>query len=613
MKIQTHSKTNRIKHGMKLNRKFSLVMLLLVLVPTVIFIAFIYGSMVKNTIEENTATFNYYVNRSYDEILKKVEIVNAARDYALTDSNLLGLIKFAYNDIEYFDSSVSHFYTENMVSLQRMVESNPDIYKLRVYFNSQTITEMEPIVYNHDTLTILPWYKEKNEDFWTFNYIDTNTKSTLLNASQRNVAHITPLIKEGIVVGYMEVATTMNTMFPDIYSTDDKMVLFFKANDGHYYCSDQNRYFVKKLRTFLEEDENWNWFEDKAPFTPDYEDEVLVTTKYIPELDGSIVGVYKMEEALGRLKANRNMYLMVMLIIAVILAWSINYIVYGLLRQFYTILKSIREVQKGNLDVRIEGLKNDEVGELGEQINKMLDRITLLLQENVTRERLAKNSEIRVLQNQINAHFIYNVLESIKMMAEIDEKYDISDAVTSLGRLLRYSMHWTSATVTVEEELEYVKNYLALINLRFDYEIYLSLNIKDIVLKQEIPKMSLQPIVENAIYHGIEQIAEDTNIYVKGKVENRKVFIEITDAGKGMSEEQIAELMKKINGELNADEIERKNISREGGGNGIGLKNVQDRIHMNFGEEYGLTINSKPGLYTKVEICVPQTYFESND
>ena len=194
----------------------------------------------------------------------------------------------------------------------------------------------------------------------------------------------------------------------------------------------------------------------------------------------------------------------------------INAIVKHLLKQLYEILRAIRRVQSGDLDVVIEHCGPDEMGELGTQINKMLTRIKQLMDDNLKREMLVKNSEIRALQNQINAHFIYNVLESIKMMAEIDEEYDISDAVTSLRKLLRYSMKWVSGNVLVEQELEYIKNYMALINLRFDYEIYLSLNLPEIILQQEIPKMSLQPIVENAIYHGIEQMAEDTNIYIKG-------------------------------------------------------------------------------------------------
>ena len=190
------------------------------------------------------------------------------------------------------------------------------------------------------------------------------------------------------------------------------------------------------------------------------------------------------------------------------------------------------------------------------------------------------------------------------MMAEIEEKYDISDAITSLGKLLRYSMKWVSRNVTVREEVEYIRNYLALINLRFDYEIFLSLNIPEEVMIQEIPKMSLQPIVENAIYHGIEELAEDTTIYIKGIVQGRDCVIEITDSGKGMTEEQVQELYRKISGEIEAS---------GGKGNGIGLKNVQDRIHINFGMKYGIEIASKLGCYTKIMVKIPMKYRETSE
>ena len=232
---------------------------------------------------------------------------------------------------------------------------------------------------------------------------------------------------------------------------------------------------------------------------------------------------------------------------------------------------------------------------------KMVDRIVRSPQYMDLNKRQA---QYLALQNQINAHFIYNVLESIKMMAEIDEEYAISDAVTALGKLLRYSMKWVSGNVLVEQELEYIKNYMALINLRFDYEIYLSLNLPELVLKQEIPKMFLQPIVENAIYHGIEQMAEDTNIYIKGILDGDDCVIEITDAGKGMSEEEVEKLRLKIAGKID---------SNGGSGNGIGLKNVQDRIHIAFGDQYGIEIASKLGCYTKIMVRIPITHRQSEE
>lgn len=262
-------------------------------------------------------------------------------------------------------------------------------------------------------------------------------------------------------------------------------------------------------------------------------------------------------------------------------------------------MDTVHNVQKGNLEVRVPICSKDEIGELGEQVNTMLEHITCLVDESIKGEILVKDSEIRALQNQINAHFIYNVLESIKMMAEIESKYDISDAVTALGKLLRYSIKWVSKNVTVEEEMDYIKNYLALMNLRFDFEVYLSLNIPETILKQKIPKMSLQPIIENAIYHGIEGLGEDTNIYIKGKIYNDYCTIEITDAGRGMTEEQVDKLRQKISGE-----VEDSGSS----GNGIGLKNVQDRIKVSFGDDYGISIVSKVDCFTKVIVKIPMEY-----
>jgi two-component system sensor histidine kinase YesM len=218
------------------------------------------------------------------------------------------------------------------------------------------------------------------------------------------------------------------------------------------------------------------------------------------------------------------------------------------------------------------------------------------LEVNTRRQLLVKNAEIKSLQNQINAHFMYNVLETIKMMAEIKGEFDISDAITSLGQMFRYSMKWTSGMVELKEEIHYIRNYLNLLNLRFDYEIYLSLNIPEEYMSLRIPKMSLQPLVENSVYHGIENVAKDTSIYIKAFEKNGIVNIEVSDAGVGMSKEALNELCKRINDSNLTDETQE---------HGRALYNVSERLKMYFGPEYGLQIFSKEGMYTKVLIQIP--------
>lgn len=589
---------------MKLNEKFTLIILILVFVPVIFFTMLSFSTMEQNTINEAHKSLEFSIGKSHDEIGKIVDNINMSTQFFLSDKYLIEYLKRIKEEEIITYEEMMNFYNVNISSLERMVNSNPYIYQIRVYVDSDSMDEMMPILYRYDRMNRLSWAQDEEISGWKYDYVDTTFESYVMNQDQSLMALITPVMDyTSGQLGVLEVAIQMDIMFPELYAESEN-ITFFVDGEGQVHCKQENREMVA---AYIEENSLLASDEQQTDeVTIDYRkwkgDSILVGKQYIKELNGVLVCIDNLQEEIGVVHRNRNIFLFALVLISIALIYFINYVVKNLLSQFYLILQSIREVQKGDLNVVITDCGNDEMGELGTQINKMMERIRQLMEDNLNRERLVKNSEIKALQNQINAHFIYNVLESIKMMAEIDEKYDISDAITSLGKLLRYSMRWTSGTVTVGEELEYIKNYLALINLRFDYEIYLSLNMSDVIFHQQIPKMSLQPIVENAICHGIEQIAEDTNIYVKGMLEDGECIIEITDSGKGMTDEQVEALHRRINGEIETD--------GGGSGNGIGLKNVQDRIKIYYGEDYGITIASKLGCYTKVKVRVPQTFFE---
>lgn len=606
MRKRIKSKIGKCVDQMKLNEKFTLIILVFVFVPIVLFTMLFFRNMEQSTIKEGYKSLEYSLQRSYDEIVKNVDNINMSTQFFLSDKFLLEYLNKVKSKEEISYEEMISFYDVNISSLERMVNSNPYIYQVRVYVDSEDMEEMMPILYRYDRMNRLSWANSREVSGWKYDYQDTTFNTYMMNQEQRLLALVTPIedYTSG-QLGMLEVAVEMDTMFPALYEEGTNAVTFFVDGMGGIHCCEENQGFIAEYmqRNTPVLDARLAANGSALKYQRWKSDSVLEGSQYIKELDGTLVRIDNLQDEIGVLHRNRNIYVLILTTLSVALIFFVNFVVKRLLSRFYAILKSIREVQKGDLNVVITGQGNDEMAELGNQINKMLERIRQLMEDNLNRELLVKNSEIRALQNQINAHFIYNVLESIKMMAEVDERYDISDAITSLGKLLRYSMRWTSGKVTVGEELEYIKNYLALINLRFDYEIYLSLNLPEIMIRQEIPKMSLQPIVENAIYHGIEQLAENTNIYIKGMLMDGDCIIEITDCGKGMTEEQVAELHRKINGEIEAG---------GGSGNGIGLKNVQDRIKINFGEAYGITISSKLGCYTKVRMRIPQTYFERN-
>lgn len=579
--------------GLKLNTKFTLVICFFVVLPISVLAGILFYNMEQNVIKENRNYMAYTMERNRDHIRKNIDSVNMTTQFFLKDESLLRMLASTARGKKLDTKELVEYYHSDIASLERLVSNNTLLYGVRVYAINDNVQEMMPILYSRSRMEKMAWAGEKDVSGWHYQYQDALFDS--YGATQ--LAALVTKIEdyENGLIGVMETAVTMENMFPPLYEDIEDEWSCFISDEGKVYFGGEEADGAENFAQFeIEPDLVKDGM--YTGYVKENGEHLIVSCLYVRELRGRLLSVKNISENVRYVHRMRNIFVAVMLVILVGLAFLINYIVKRLLRQFYEILKSIRLIQKGDLQVRIDSCGNDEMGELGTQINQMLDHIELLMKENIDREMLAKNAQIRALQNQINAHFIYNVLESIKMMAEIDEEYAISDAITSLGNLLRYSIKWVSGNVRVEEEIAYIKNYLTLINLRFDYEIYLSLNLPEEVLRQEIPKMSLQPIVENAIYHGIEELAEDTNIYIKGMIREEDCVIEISDAGKGMSEEELERLKMRIAGEIEPD---------GGSGNGIGLKNVQDRIRMSFGTAYGITVDSKLGCYTKVTVRVP--------
>jgi two-component system sensor histidine kinase YesM len=260
----------------------------------------------------------------------------------------------------------------------------------------------------------------------------------------------------------------------------------------------------------------------------------------------------------------------------------------------------MRKIQDGDLNTEISVLGNDEVGELAFHFKKMMQKINELISVVMRKQAATKDAEIRALQTQINAHFIYNVLETIRMMALLEKKPVIADTVNSLAGLMRYSMSWKRQYVPLRQEVESVRNYMNLVDVRYDFEVKLLMNIEERFYDHEILKMTLQPIVENSFTHGIEPYGRDGSITIETFVSDGVFIIDVTDNGMGMTPEHLANLKRSIDTEKNIQQA-----NHQAKGNGIGLRNVNERIMLYYGSEYGLEISSEEGNYTKVRVRLP--------
>ena len=274
----------------------------------------------------------------------------------------------------------------------------------------------------------------------------------------------------------------------------------------------------------------------------------------------------------------------------IIMTWHISG---GIVAPIHNIIKQMKLAQEGDLSVSVVVDYDNEIGDLSKNFNRMIRRIKQLIESLNDKHKQLRKSQLEALQAQINPHFLYNTLDSIIWLAREKKNIDIIRTVEALTSLFRIVISRGEDIIPIEREAEHIRNYLIIQHLRyrnkFSYEISIDENVTSFLTL----KLILQPVVENAIYHGIKMIREKGHIAIKGYCERENVIFEIADTGPGMSEEQMSELRKVLkNG--------KSDIIKS-----YGLKNVQERIDLFFGENFGLDFFSESGKGTTVRIVLP--------
>ena len=257
--------------------------------------------------------------------------------------------------------------------------------------------------------------------------------------------------------------------------------------------------------------------------------------------------------------------------------------------------QSVKELEAGSESVDIAIGGPYEVQHLGNSIRSMVSTMRQLMDDIIRQEESKRKSELDVLQSQINPHFLYNTLDSIVWMIENNRYDDAIVMVTSLARLFRISLSRGRTLITVGEELEHARHYMTIQKMRFKNKFTSEIRADGEALGCETVKLVVQPIVENAIYHGMEYADGDGEILVWAHIEGEDLYIDVTDNGPGMRQEQVDRLLREDDGPA----------APSRGGSGIGLRNVHQRIQLTYGEPYGLEIESEPDEGTNIRIHLP--------
>lgn len=369
---------------------------------------------------------------------------------------------------------------------------------------------------------------------------------------------------------------------------------------GFFLIIDKNNELVYNP-TYYDFDEDFkkniltNLNNDSGQFVSEHNNKnVLIVHKTSKVTGWKIISIIPMKEILNPLN-NIKTFTFVLIIICVFIVIIVSILISRrITKPISLLIKKMANIGRGDFNIKLYDDSTIEMEMLSSNIDIMVERINRLNKDIYSYKMKSKEAEIKALQSQINPHFLYNTLQSVKALALLNKTNDISKMVTLIGNMLRYAIYNSDELVTINSEIKHVSEYIQIQNYRysnkFEYKI-----IDEIQLSQyKTLKLILQPIVENSIIHGLQENIKGLitiNIYI----ENDDVHFEINDDGKGMSSEELNRIR------LYIDDTSQKDKS-----NSIGLKNVNERIKLKYGELYGVKIDSEVDVGTSVTIIIPQ-------
>lgn len=494
------------------------------------------------------------------------------------------------------DYQLMEFRMNGEYGVGNIVTINPSLDSVRIFVNNQ-FPEMWPLLFES---TRLPPGERPGKVSATSSTILLNQKDDLspylLTYGHNCIVYSQAFSNDqGDPLGVVRVSMQMSDFFQSLTVTPESLMLF-QSSGGEVYCDTKSAYYpgwAGALPDILPRIGRPVATQKMAQITAGGRKYLLLQMPVLSPA-GNVALLEPISDISKPLIESNAVLAAALIVMVGLLCLLFSGVLNAVLKRLYNVVRAMNQVENGDLSVRIHDDTPDEVGQLARYFSKMLVYINGLIERNRQEIEQKKDAEIRALQSQINSHFISNTIETIKMMAEIDNEDDICSALLSLGSMLRYSMGWSRRVVRLSEEIAYIEHYIALLNLRFDRQTVLTVAVQNDMLDMEVPKMTLQPIVENSVLHGAAPERTDPLlITVASARKDGYARIDVTDNGDGFSEEILARIRKCLAGRGDAPA-------------GIGLCNVQQRIRLQYGEPCGLEVFSRVHGGTRVQILLPE-------
>lgn len=573
---------------MKLKNKFLIIFLLISIIPVIFITSFTYTRYTKLIDKQITSITDNIFEKSGEELeknLKSLEHIGDLFNFH-SESDQISLNK----ELRKYAGSSANF------SYYDIFQSNQNIHFIlkNVTYSSEYIngifvfTPSGPILgYGlNSNIDVFPGYEPQKDDWYektldlegTFHIDGISQKDFMIN-SRPSISFSKALYdgysKKFLGVLFIDCSPAVFD-FSKVNTLNDTAKITIESDSGQVIYSDSTagNFTPKNSRTLMKEFSSDNL---RLVFTVNYE------------------ALYK------EFDATRIMILTIAGICAVIFMILSCFFSYSLSRPITYLSTKIAESKNQKLLTASHYLnRNDEIGVLYNEYNHLIQTLSEYIEKELQNKLISLDSQMKSLEAQINSHFLYNTLESINSIAEIEEVESISTMSLALGDMFRYSIKTQCELVTIAEELKHVQNYISIQQIRFENRFRVILNIPEEMMELQVLKLILQPLVENAFYHGLNYCQYGSFIKIDSWAESSFLYFTVSDDGVGMDETQLRQLNLMLKQKAEFTELGHRNKQS------IGIKNIHTRIRLYYGDEYGLQIKSQKEGGTSILIKLPK-------
>ena len=533
---------------------------LFALLPMFLIAVFTYGNTKKIQLERLYEELSYQMEHTIKNLDEKANNYYAASNMFYMDNTLQSYLTADYSQRGYEDL---YSYVDDLFSNVKIF--NPDITKISVYTSNRTLPQDEYYFYLLDPENLPDWYQTTGNG--GVMHMQNTGNGTISFTRKLNFYES----GQYQIFVYMEITEDYLNQMLGLGDEEITMVLLNDA--GEIQASNHPELIGKNMASINLE---------KQIFMKN-------NTAYCGQLQ-MFTDSRRYDKEAG-LAASRNF---LVFFVSAVLALAAIYLYSRSFRnKVDKVRQGARSIGEGKLDYRIflpeNGRGRDELDEIADSVNQMGEKIHTLIEESYKKELDRKISELNLLQEQINPHFLYNALSSISVLAMGNGDKAASRAILYLSDFYRITLSKGKQDITIREELNLLESYLKIQRMRFGDSIEVEYELDESLLDVHVVKLTLQPIVENAIHHGRDDDSEVFHILIRLFEEQEKTVFEVIDDGCGMDPEKLMELQNSMN-------------HSEGG---YGLRNVNIRIKLQYGPQYGVYIESERGFGTKIRIEFP--------